>query len=77
MTIVKIFGEVLREIRLEQGFSQEKLAELSNLTPNYISFLERGLRQPTISTLFKLSSAFKITTKDFIDRVELRFNSKQ
>lgn len=70
MALIKIFGETLRELRLEKGLSQEKLAELCDLTPNYISFLERGLRQPTLTTLYKLSSALNLSINELINSVE-------
>jgi transcriptional regulator with XRE-family HTH domain len=49
--VVKVFGKVLSELRKNAGLSQEKLAELAGLDRTYISLLERGLRQPTITTL--------------------------
>jgi transcriptional regulator with XRE-family HTH domain len=55
--IVSIFGTVLRELRENKKLSQEKLAEFCDLDRTYISLLERGLRQPTLTTLFKLSDA--------------------
>ena len=52
--VIEIFGKVLREMRDENQISQEKLAEYCDLDRTYISLLERGLRQPTITTIFKL-----------------------
>jgi len=68
--IEKKFGAVLKEIRTEKKISQEKLAEYSNLDRTYISLLERGLRQPTIVTLFKISKALNIKPNEFILRIE-------
>lgn len=68
--IEKAFGHVLKEIRHEKGFSQEKLAELCELDRTYISLLERGLRQPTLSTIFKLSEALGIEPDEFIRRIK-------
>lgn len=64
-----IFGQVLKEMRSENHMSQEKLAEYSDLDRTYISLLERGLRQPTITTLFRLSSALHTTPQELIRRV--------
>jgi transcriptional regulator with XRE-family HTH domain len=64
------FGKVLQEIRKERKISQEKLAELCELDRTYISLLERNLRQPTISTFFKLAKALNVSSKDFIDKIE-------
>ncbi|NOU61753.1 helix-turn-helix domain-containing protein [Marinifilum caeruleilacunae] len=64
-----IFGLILKEIRSEKNISQEKLAEFSNLDRTYISLLERGLRQPTLTTIFKLSAALQITPQELIHKV--------
>ena len=71
-----IFGKVLKEIRTEKGLSQDKLAENCNLDRTYISLLERGLRQPTITTIFKLSQVLKISPSDFIKLVEIQYENK-
>ena len=68
--IVEIFGKVLREKREENHISQEKLAEYCDLDRTYISLLERGLRQPTITTIFKLAKALKISPSALIEKVE-------
>lgn len=66
----KVFGKTLKQIRTERRLSQEKLAELCELDRTYISLLERGLRQPTLSTLFKLLEALEIEPDDFIKRIK-------
>lgn len=68
--IVELFGKVLRELRVENKLSQEKLAEYCELDRTYISLLERGLRQPTITTIFKLAKALKIKPSTLIEKVE-------
>lgn len=64
------FGKILRKIRLSKGYSQQKLAFLSNLDRTYISLLERGLRKPTIETIFKLASALDIKPSFIIKELE-------
>ena len=68
--IVEVFGKVLRELRSERGISQEKLAEYCDLDRTYISLLERGHRQPTITTVFKISKALEIKASDLVKVVE-------
>ncbi|MDO1451692.1 helix-turn-helix transcriptional regulator [Rhodocytophaga aerolata] len=65
-----LFGKVLQEMRKERHLSQEKLAELCELDRTYISLLERGLRQPTLATLFKLAAALEINPSELVVRVE-------
>lgn len=68
--VIEIFGKVLREMRDENQISQEKLAEYCDLDLTYISLLERGLRQPTITTIFKLAKALNISPSTLIEKVE-------
>ncbi len=74
--IVGIFGTVLRELREKNNLSQEKLAEFCDLDRTYISLLERGLRQPTVTTLFRLANALKIKPSDLIVMVEAKLSDK-
>ncbi|MDZ4178675.1 MAG: helix-turn-helix transcriptional regulator, partial [Coriobacteriia bacterium] len=45
------FGRRLKELRLERGLSQEKLAHLSGLDRTYISQAEQGRRNTTLMTM--------------------------
>jgi len=49
-----------KEPRLEQGLSQEDLALEAGLDRTFISMLERGLRQLTLSSLFAIATALRI-----------------
>ena len=70
MEVERVFGLVLREIRNQKKISQNELADLAELDRTYISLLERGLRQPTIETLFKLGEALKIKASVLIQKIE-------
>ncbi len=70
MEINQAFGTVLRKLRKNSGMSQEALALECNLDRTYISLLERGLRQPSIKTLFKLVVILKISPANFVTDVE-------
>ena len=48
-------GRKLKNLRLEKGLSQEKLAEYSNMSREHISCIERGKNLPTIETMAKLN----------------------
>lgn len=67
-TIPEAFGEVLRECRAKAGYSQEALALKAELDRTYISLLERGLRQPTLETLFKLAGVLGIAPATMVLR---------
>lgn len=68
--IKKAFGEVLKEVRTAKGMSQDALAFASELDRTYISLLERGKRQPSLTALFKLSSALDTSPVEIVARVQ-------
>jgi len=68
VTISKAFGRVLRELRAKAGLSQEQLALSAGLDRTYISLLERGLRQPTLSTLFRLADILEVAPATMVAR---------
>lgn len=63
------FGKVLRELRLKAGYSQEGLADEAGYDRTFIGMLERGQRQPTLETLFKLADSLRIAPSALIARV--------
>jgi len=65
------FGRVLRRLRKDAGLSQEGLGFDSELQRNYVSLMELGKYQPTISTVFKLAYALKTTPSSMIKMVEV------
>ena len=54
-------GARIRACRLEAGMSQERLAELSDLSPPYVSHVERGAKGPSLGALIRLSAALGVT----------------
>jgi transcriptional regulator with XRE-family HTH domain len=68
--ISTIFGQVLREQRLSRELSQEELALAADVDRTFVSQMERGIRQPTITTLMKLSSALGIQPSTLVNRME-------
>lgn len=64
------FGKALRNERDDRGVTQEQLGELSGLHPKYISLMERGLRQPTLTTILQLATALEIEASTLIEQVE-------
>jgi len=51
--------------------SQEALALEADLQRNYISLIERGINQPTITTIFKLAAVLKVQPSEMIAKVEV------
>ena len=65
-----VFGQVLREQRLSRELSQEGLALAADVDRTFVSQMERGIRQPTITTLIKLAGALGIQPSTLIVRME-------
>jgi len=60
-------GELLRQARLEAGFSGAQLARLIGRSQPYISDLERGQRTPSLPTLQSIAAALGKPTSFFLD----------
>ena len=71
------FGQALRHFRKKNKLSQEKLAQESSLDRSYISLLERGLRQPSLTSILKLSKALKTSSAIIISEVENLLNENK
>ncbi len=56
----KIFGANVRSVRLSKGWSQERLAEVCGLHRTYISGIESGTRNPSLTNLVKISDALEV-----------------
>jgi transcriptional regulator with XRE-family HTH domain len=56
----KLFGKRLRELRMERGLSQEKLADLAHLHRNYIGNVERGENGIGIDNIMLLARTLKV-----------------
>ena len=70
MEVGMAFGKVLRKRRIAAGFTQEQLAHEAEMQRNYVSLMERGINQPTITTLLKLAKPLRCTAAEIVDEVE-------
>ncbi|OUI78052.1 XRE family transcriptional regulator [Commensalibacter intestini] len=77
MNIEKAFAITLKEIRNQKKLSQESLAFASNLDRTYISLLERGKRQPTLTSLFFISKALNISLVELMTILEVKINENK
>lgn len=66
----EVFGKALKELRLERGFTQDKLAELAGTERSHISALERAEKSPALNTIFVLANALSMTASQLIESVE-------
>jgi transcriptional regulator with XRE-family HTH domain len=61
-------GPRIRELRTKKGLSLRALAQLSGLSTNAISLIERGDNSPTVSSLHNLASALNVPITAFFEQ---------
>ena len=63
------FGVVLRDLRRQRSMSQEALALESQLDRTFVSLLERGLRQPSLTTILQLAESLGVAPEHLVASV--------
>ncbi|MGH6957394.1 MAG: helix-turn-helix domain-containing protein [Caulobacteraceae bacterium] len=63
-------GREIRRRRKERRLSQEQLAERAELHRNYIGYLERGERNPSAKTLFRIARALELSLAELVGRAD-------
>ena len=56
-----IFGEKLRELRIEKKLSQKRLGEIFQVCNQTVSFWETGSREPDLDTLKNIALFFEVS----------------
>lgn len=64
------FGLVLRRLRQEAGLTQEELGFEADLRRTYISVLELGQQQPSLTTILKIAKALNTSGRELISATE-------
>lgn len=63
---LRLLGKAVRQRRLALGWSQEKLAEESNLHWTYVGGIERGERNVGFRNLVRIARALKLKPIDLL-----------
>lgn len=53
-------GRAIKICRIQKNLKQKELASLAGISMSYISLLERGKRDPSLSTIQKITSALNV-----------------
>jgi transcriptional regulator with XRE-family HTH domain len=64
------YGRALRQLRSERRLSQEALAHLADLDRTYVSGIERGERNPSLTNILRLTDALDVRVSDLARRAE-------
>ena len=65
MSIEEQIGAKIRNLRNQNGLTQEELADRTELTKGFISQMERGLTAPSVSTLLDIVECLGTNLSDF------------
>lgn len=65
-TVAKAVAAQLRQERLDRQLSMNAVAERSGLSQQMVSYVERGLRNPTLDTLLRIAAAMQLDLAEVI-----------
>ncbi len=65
--LCKKFGEKISFLRKDTNLTQDELAFKVNISPSYLSSIERGITDTTISTAKRLAKALNISLSELFD----------
>ncbi len=61
------FGKRLKSLRLDKELTQLELAEILDMSPNFIGMIERGERNTTVENVFKIARALGIKPSNLFE----------
>jgi len=76
MDIKKEVGEKIKRFRKKNGFTQEKLAEIVDISSRNLSNIELGISYPKPETLEKIVIALDMTTEELFSNDNLKTNDE-
>jgi transcriptional regulator with XRE-family HTH domain len=66
MDIRKRVGQNVKRLRTAAGLSQEQFAFEAEMHRTYVSGVERGIRNPTVTVLERMAQALKVRAQDLL-----------
>lgn len=63
------FGKRLKSLRLDRDLTQLELAEILDMSPNFIGMIERGERNTTVENVFKIARALGIKPSNLFEEL--------
>ena len=71
MNISLELGIRIRYYRKEKNITQEKLAEICNLHPTYIGQVERGEKNATLESIYRISKGLGVSMSKLLEDIEI------
>lgn len=62
------FGQKVRYLRKAKGYSQESFADHANIHRTYMGGIERGERNPTLTTICRIAKALEVEPSELLKR---------
>lgn len=72
-----IVGQVIQSLREQKGLSQEVVSGLADIGRTHLSAIERGVRKPTLETLFRLAYALQIPASEIVRAIEKELEKQE
>jgi len=66
-TLRKRFGQRILAIRRQRGMTQERFAELLDISVDFLSLIERGINAPSFETLERMAKRLRMEPRDLFD----------
>ena len=63
------FGKRLKALRLDHNLTQLELAEILDMSPNFIGMIERGERNTTVENVFKIARALNVKPSNLFEEL--------
>lgn len=63
------FGKRLKALRLDHNLTQLELAEILDMSPNFIGMIERGERNTTVENVFKIAHALNVKPSNLFEEL--------
>ena len=63
------FGKRLKSLRIDRDLTQLELAEILDMSPNFIGMIERGERNSTVENVFKIARALNVKPSNLFEEL--------
>lgn len=75
--LLHALGRLVKQKRTELGISQEELGFKANLDRTYISGIERGVRNPSLTALVSLAGGLGMTVSQLLETLEIEAGNSE
>lgn len=75
--IYKIIGDNIRKHRQKLELTQENLADMSNISINFLGQIERATKKASMETIYKIATALKIPVAEIFAETDNQLEIKE